>query len=581
VDRPALRERARERIQAALAARLGPVDLGPDVRIDGLFRVSFGPVSTRPSRAGGEPVLRVERVRVRASLPALLAGRLEPASVRLHGVRVSPGEALAARPRSGPAAPGRSREPASFPAVHFRDLVLLLPAAGKLVEVGPIHGKLALSRGDSLERLDLAVRTPGGGHGTAEVEREPDGLRARLRLHRIGPEVLPALREGPVALEEGALALEVEAEGPRDLSRLEARVRLDAEGVVLRGERLSPEPVGPVRLEAEGLLSIDRGGRRAVLRDGRVGLLGAFRAGIAGELSLGPDPTFSLSARTREVDYRALADALPPALAPPRDAPRPAGAFSASLSAAGPLLRPAEWSLSASLDLSRMREAARRSPPVALQSPFVHRVPARRGEVTLLVGSGNPGFVPLSELPEHVVRAVTTGEDGGFFAHSGFDFEEIRSALAAGAEKGRVVRGGSTISQQLAKNLYLTRERTLARKVREAAVTVALEASLPKERLLEIYLNVIEWGPEIHGIGAAARHWFGRDARELSPGEAAFLASVIPNPVRYHAMLPRGEPSPAWRDRVDALLLKMSEHGALSDDELLRALDQPILFAGG
>jgi len=180
-----------------------------------------------------------------------------------------------------------------------------------------------------------------------------------------------------------------------------------------------------------------------------------------------------------------------------------------------------------------------------------------------------------------VVRAVTTSEDAGFFAHAGFDFDELRNALAAGAEAGRVVRGGSTISQQLAKNLYLTRERTLARKVREAVITVGLEATVPKARLLEIYLNVIEWGPGIHGIGPAARHWFGKDVRDLSPGEAAFLASVIPNPVRYHGMLARGEPSPTWRERVDALLLRMSEQGALSDDELLRALDQPILFARG
>jgi membrane peptidoglycan carboxypeptidase len=228
-----------------------------------------------------------------------------------------------------------------------------------------------------------------------------------------------------------------------------------------------------------------------------------------------------------------------------------------------------------------MREVSRRAPPVALRSPFVHRVHAGQRAVELRVGPGNPDFVPLADLPEHVVRAVTTSEDAGFFGHAGFDFDELRNALAAGAEAGRVVRGGSTISQQLAKNLFLSREKTIARKVREAFVTVGLEATVPKTRLLEIYLNVIEWGPGIHGIGPAARAWFGKDARDLAPGEAAFLASVIPNPVRYHGMLARGGPSPTWRDRVDALLLKMSEHGAISDDELLRALDQPIVFARG
>ncbi len=179
------------------------------------------------------------------------------------------------------------------------------------------------------------------------------------------------------------------------------------------------------------------------------------------------------------------------------------------------------------------------------------------------------------------MRAVTTSEDAGFFAHQGFDFEELRNALAQGAEAGRVVRGGSTITQQVAKNLYLSQERTVARKVREALVTIALESSVPKRRLLEIYLNVAEWGPELWGIGPAARHWFGKDARALTPKEAAFLASIIPSPVRYHSMFARGSPTDAWEERVDELLRKMTSHGAISDDDFLRAVREPIVFAGG
>jgi len=143
------------------------------------------------------------------------------------------------------------------------------------------------------------------------------------------------------------------------------------------------------------------------------------------------------------------------------------------------------------------------------------------------------------------------------------------------------VRGGSTITQQLAKNLYLSSERTIARKIREAAITIALEATVPKSRLLEIYLNVVEWGPGVFGIGAAARHWFGKDARALTPKEAAFLASVIPNPVRYDGMRARGAPSAAWEQRVQEILLRMSNQGALGPDELLRALAEPLVFAHG
>jgi membrane peptidoglycan carboxypeptidase len=142
-----------------------------------------------------------------------------------------------------------------------------------------------------------------------------------------------------------------------------------------------------------------------------------------------------------------------------------------------------------------------------------------------------------------------------------------------------VVRGASTITQQLAKNLFLSREKTLARKVREAALTIALEATVPKQRLLEIYLNVAEWGPGLWGIGPAARHWFGKDARELTPREAVFLASVIPNPVRYHVMWERGATTEAWDQRVNEVLLKLTSQGVLTDDQLVAALDQPLVFA--
>ncbi|HEY6098970.1 MAG TPA: biosynthetic peptidoglycan transglycosylase, partial [Anaeromyxobacter sp.] len=386
------------------------------------------------------------------------------------------------------------------------------------------------------------------------------------------------LRRGIAA---GALSLEVDAEGPGDLSRLEARARLAADGLVLRGARLAAEPVGPLDLGASGTAAVDVRRGRATFAGDVVSLADALRVGVEAEASLAPGVPFSLALRARGVDYRAAVAALPAALAPPQAAPRPAGTLDAALDASGPLLRPAEWTISASLDLSRLREAGRAEPPVELRGPFVHRARAARGEVRVAVGPANPDFVPLAALPAHVVRAVTTSEDAGFFGHQGFDVGELRNAFAEAAEAGRLGRGGSTITQQLAKNLYLDGERTLARKVREAAVAIALEATLPKARILEIYVNVVEWGPGVRGIGAAARHWFGKDARDLSPREAAFLASILPSPVRSHAMYARGEPSPAWYDRVDALLLKMGEQGALSEDELERALEQPIVFARG
>jgi membrane peptidoglycan carboxypeptidase len=267
-------------------------------------------------------------------------------------------------------------------------------------------------------------------------------------------------------------------------------------------------------------------------------------------------------------------------LAPPRAAPRPPGRFGASLKLAGPLTPLVGWTVSAALDLAPMRAAAAAAPPSPLLGTFVARPDGDDG-VAIRLGPPSPAFVPIAELPEHVVRAVTTAEDAGFHGHQGFDFAELLDALAAGAQAGRVVRGGSTISQQLAKNLYLSRDRTLARKAREALVTVALEASLPKSRLLEIYLNLIEWGPGVHGIGPAARHYFGVDARQLTPRQACFLAAIIPSPNRSNGLVAAGLGDRAYRDRVDDLLQRLGGFQVLTDEALAESLQEPLRFAFG
>jgi Transglycosylase len=355
-----------------------------------------------------------------------------------------------------------------------------------------------------------------------------------------------------------------------------------ADDVLVAGQVISVDPLGPFRASAEGELTWDAATRRAAFREGVLSIGDALRVDVEGEARAGPGVPYAVALRARDVDYAAAIEALPPALRPPEAAPHPHGTLDARFDASGPLLSPSAWTLEAALDLSRMRAASRGDPDAVLRRPFVYEPESTSGEVRPFeVGPRNPAFVPVADLPAYVIRAVTTSEDAGFFAHHGFDFAELANAFSEGAELGRVVRGGSTITQQLAKNLYLSREKTIARKVREAAITIALEATVPKARLLEIYLNVAEWGPGVYGIGAAAQHWFGKDARALSPKEAAFLASIIPNPVRYHYMRARGALSDTWEQRVHDILLRMSEQGTLTTDELLRALAEPIVFAGG
>jgi monofunctional biosynthetic peptidoglycan transglycosylase len=144
--------------------------------------------------------------------------------------------------------------------------------------------------------------------------------------------------------------------------------------------------------------------------------------------------------------------------------------------------------------------------------------------------------VPLSRISPYLIQAVLIAEDDKFFEHEGFDWASMRKALEANIEKKRVRRGGSTITQQLAKNLFLNPEQTIWRKLREAAIAMALERELSKKRILELYLNLIEWGDYIYGAEAASQVYFQCPAAALSLSQAIRLASVLPNPHRFSAL---------------------------------------------
>jgi len=142
-------------------------------------------------------------------------------------------------------------------------------------------------------------------------------------------------------------------------------------------------------------------------------------------------------------------------------------------------------------------------------------------------------WVPYERISPSLKRAVIAAEDAKFVEHEGFDWDGIQQALEKNYRKGRVVAGGSTITQQLAKNLFLSSHRSYGRKAEEAVITLMLEALLDKRRILELYLNVIEWGEGVFGCEAAARHYFGVSAADLSAEQAARLAAMAPNPRFY------------------------------------------------
>jgi monofunctional biosynthetic peptidoglycan transglycosylase len=157
-------------------------------------------------------------------------------------------------------------------------------------------------------------------------------------------------------------------------------------------------------------------------------------------------------------------------------------------------------------------------------------------------------WVPYERISVHLKRAIIAAEDAKFVDHEGFDWEGIQKAMEKNQKRGRLAAGGSTISQQLAKNLFLTPSKTFWRKGNETVITLMLENLWSKRRIFEVYLNVIEWGNGVFGAEAAARHYYGVGAAQLGPEQAARLAGMVPNPRFYDRN--RGAPGLARKSAI-------------------------------
>jgi monofunctional biosynthetic peptidoglycan transglycosylase len=168
-------------------------------------------------------------------------------------------------------------------------------------------------------------------------------------------------------------------------------------------------------------------------------------------------------------------------------------------------------------------------------------------------------WAPLSNISPYLIKAVVIAEDDNFWRHEGFDYEAMRKAIERDLKDKKFGFGGSTISQQLARNLYLSPEKSLLRKIREAFITWRMEKVLSKRRILELYLNLVEWGEGIFGAEAASRHYYGKSSSDLTPQEAARLATVLPSPRRYN---PVGD-QPYVLARSNAILDIMIQRGII------------------
>jgi monofunctional biosynthetic peptidoglycan transglycosylase len=176
-------------------------------------------------------------------------------------------------------------------------------------------------------------------------------------------------------------------------------------------------------------------------------------------------------------------------------------------------------------------------------------------------------WLPIEKISKRVQQAIISSEDGKFYLHPGYDLEQLRDAINDSFVLKKKMRGASTITQQLVKNLYLSHDKTFGRKARELVMALMIEKHADKQKILETYLNIIEYGKDLYGIDKASHYYFNKSAGSLNAREAAFLAMLLPSPVKYSRSFKNKSLTPFAKRMIDSILLKMRQAGYISEEE--------------
>jgi hypothetical protein len=311
---------------------------------------------------------------------------------------------------------------------------------------------------------------------------------------------------------------------------------------------------------------------------------GADLSGSIALRELNTDPVVDLALGVQRLDFAQLLSAsglaVPEGLGLAPGGEHDLGSARIDLRVRGRPSDPASLSVSQRIDFTPPRQLP---PAIArLRGDFIFSSAEGAGPHRPIdVSPASPNFIALRDVPPLFVRTLLLAEDAGFYGHRGLDLRELPTALLTNWLRGGAARGASTITQQLAKNLFLSRDKQLGRKLEELAITFLLESALGKNRILEIYLNIIEWGPDLRGLRPAAHSYFGREPQALTPAEMAFLVAIIPGPIKYQSSFAHGTPGPGLRLLIDELLGKLRSVDAIGEQEYRRALGEPIVVAGG
>jgi len=353
----------------------------------------------------------------------------------------------------------------------------------------------------------------------------------------------------------------------------------------LRVQQLSLDALGAISVEgarsktlglANGDAHAEGDPRKDFQATWRLAAFGGAASGSLIVLPGTPEPKTQLQASMKDLDFGHILRSLGLEVS---EAPDSLGSLSGTLSASGILSDPA------SLDvIQNLRFIAPKQKPPEVQrvrGGFVHHVTTNGGaRKSIEVSPASADFIAIADVPPLFIRALLIAEDSAFFSHPGIDLTEMPRAIAINMKRGGAFRGASTITQQLAKNLFLTREKSLQRKLRELSYSFLLESALGKQRILEVYLNIIEWGPGLYGLRPAARHYFDKEPPALGPREIAFLVTLIPGPIKYQGSIRDGEVRRGFDTMVNNLLVKLRSVDAISDEEYEAARAETLVFRG-
>lgn len=426
-------------------------------------------------------------------------------------------------------------------------------------------------------RIGVVGETSNRGRVLVDLSIHPEHARAEgsLELRTIPLALIsPFVPQLPLyESEKGTIGAKLDlVASSTDRVALEGSFRIRE--LALAHERIAAEPIRHINLDLRGKGAWFPAQRRLAIDDGLIRIDKA-RLRVEGELERTPEHyRIDLTAKLPPTECNDVVGAVP------EDLLRSLSGFSWS----------GTWSAASRVSLdSRDLEATELSIRVRnlctferiprwvrverFQEPFRHRVIEPDDTVfQMITGPGTDTWVAASDVSPFMAPAVISHEDGAFYDHGGFAPWAIRDALVRNLEEGRYVVGASTISMQLAKNLYLQRDKTLARKAQEVILTWWLENALTKDEILELYLNVIEYGPSVYGLKQAAGYYFGRLPYELSPAEAAFLACMLPSPKRYHVSYERGALTRSMRSRMRRLLEHMAKRERIGAEALAYGL---------